>query len=133
MTVQASRGQATISLVLLIGGIAAGITLAVALITLSLIGTGYGAEQMQRARSAALAGIEDGVLRITRNPADTGTYTVSSGTATATVTIYSDKPVPGASAIYSEATVGLRRSSLYGIFALDPLTGIPTPVSLNTQ
>lgn len=129
----ASRGQASISLVLLIGGIATAVIVTIAIVAIGSIASGFGADQQQRARAAALAGIEDGVLRLTRNPADSGTFTVFSGNATATITITQNSPGAGRASIISEATSGVRRSTLYGIYAIDPFTGIPTPVSLTPQ
>lgn len=131
MKTQASRGQASISLVLLIGGIASAVIVTIALIAIGAIAAGFGADQQQRARGAAMAGIEDGVLRLTRNPADSGSFTVFTSNATATVTISQNTPSAGLAAISSQASAGVRRVTLYGVYAIDPATGIPTPVSLS--
>jgi|GEM_PF-6921627 len=128
-----SRGQATLSLVLLIGGIASAIVIAIALVSISSIGTGFGADAQQRTRAAALAGIEDGALRLQRNAADAGAYSFVSGALTTSVTIYADTPSPGYAAVFSQATAGLRRSRLYAVYAIEPLTRIPTQVSLASQ
>lgn len=133
MKTQASRGQASISLVLLIGGIASAAIITIALVAIGAIATGFGADQQQRARSAALAGIEDGVLRLTRNPEDSGSFSVFAGNATATITITQDSPAAGQVSVTSQAVSGIRRSTLHAVYAIDPATGIPTPVSLTPQ
>lgn len=133
MTKHAQRGQATISLVLLIGGIASAIVIAIALISISSIGTGFGADASQRSRAAALAGIEDGALRLARDTTDSGTYTVSPGNVTTTVTIYPNTPSAGYSSVYSQATTGIRRTRLYATYSINPITGIVTLVSIDTQ
>lgn len=132
-TYATQRGQATISLVLLIGGIASAIVIAIALISISMIGTGFAADAAQRSRGAAMAGIEDGALRLARNSAEAGSYSINAGTATTSVTIYSATPGAGYSAVYAQATVGVRRSRLYAVYALDPVAGTPTLISLDTQ
>lgn len=133
MTKYAQRGQATISLVLLIGGIASAIVIAIALISISAIGTGFGADAMQRSRAAALAGIEDGALRLARDTTDSGTYTVSPGNVSTTVTIYPNTPSAGYSSVYSQATTGIRRTRLYATYSINPITGIVSLVSIDTQ
>ena len=127
------HGQATISLVLLIGGIASAVVIAIALIAISMVGTGFAADAAQRARAVAMAGIEDGALRLARSASDTGSYTVAAGSSTASVTIYPATPSAGFTSIYSQATVGIRRSRLYATYALDPATGIPTLITITPQ
>lgn len=124
------RGQATLSLVLLIGGIASAIVLAIALISISMISTGFAADQLQRARAAALGGIEDATLRLARNPADSGAYSVAVGAATSSVTITQGVPSAGYVQVIAQASAGARQSSLLASYALDPTTGAPTLVSL---
>ncbi len=133
MASPASRGQATLSLVLLIGGIASAVVIAISLIAISAIGTGFGADQLQRSRAAALAGIEDGALRLARNAADSGTYTINPGITTTTVTIYQATPSAGYVTVFSQATAGVRRVRFYGVYTIDANTGIPTLVSLDTN
>jgi hypothetical protein len=127
------NGQATISLVLLIGGIVSAAVLAIALIAISMIGTGFGADAQLRARAAAMAGIEDGALRLTRNASDAGSYTLTTGSTTASVTITANSPSSGFSTVSSQALISGRRITLAGVYAIDTATGVPTLVSLTQQ
>lgn len=133
VTTRSSRGQATLSLVLLIGGIASAIVIGITLVSITMIGTGFGADAQQRARAAALAGIEDGAMRLTRNGSDAGSYSFASGPITTNVVIYANTPGPGYAAVFSEAVASARRSRLYAVYSVDPVTGIPTQVSLTPQ
>lgn len=127
---RSSQGQASISLVLLVGGLASAAVITIALVAISAINNGYGADQQQRARAAALAGIEDGAIRITRNPGDAGTYSLPSGVATATVTISPNTPSSGMNTVSSQASYGFRRVNLSAVYSVDPVTGVPIQVSL---
>lgn len=133
MTSAPSRGQATLSVVLLIGGIVSTIVIAISLVSIGLIGTGFGADAQQRARGGALAGIEDAALRLARDTSYAGTYSVDVGVTTASVTVYASTPSSGFSAVSSAATYGLRRVRLYAVYAIDPATAVPTLVSLADQ
>jgi hypothetical protein len=117
----------------MIGGIASAVVIGIALVSISMIGTGFGADAQQRARASALAGIEDGAIRFARNSSDSGTYTLDTGAADADVVLYPDTPSAGFSAVYSESTVGFRRVRLYAVYSIDPETQVTTLVSLETQ
>lgn len=133
MTQRSRHGQATISLVLLIGGIATAVVIAIALIAVSMIGTGFAADQQQRARAAAMAGIDDAAIRLARNPNDAGSYTVTAGTISTSVTIAANTPSAGFATITSQATSGVRRSRLTAVYSFDGITKVPTLVSLSAQ
>jgi hypothetical protein len=133
VTVSSLRGQATLSLVLLVGGIATAIVIAIAVVSVTLVGTGFGADAQQRARAVAMAGIEDGALRFARNSSDSASYALTVGSSTASVVLYPNTPSAGYSSVYSEATVGVRKARLYGTYAIDPVTFVPTLVSLTNQ
>lgn len=133
VTIARRRGQATLSLVLAIGGIASAVVIGIALVSIAMIGTGFGADAQQRARAAAMAGIEDGAMRLARNSADSGSYTLTSNVISTDVILYPNTPSAGYSAVYSEASVSFRRVRLYGIYSIDPVTQVTTLVSLETQ
>jgi hypothetical protein len=128
-----ARGQASISLVLLVGGIASAAVITIATVAIGAIASGYGADHTQRARGAAMAGIDDALLRITRNPGDSGSYTLTAGSSTVSVSITQNAPSAGFTTISSSAASGFRTISLAGVYSVDPVTGIPTPVSLTVQ
>ena len=121
------KGQATLSLVLLIGGIAFAISITLALSALSSISVGFGADAQQRARGAALAGVEDAALRLARNPGFSSLgYSVPLETASASVVVTQGVPSASQVTVVSNASAGSRDSELSAIFAIDPLTGIAT-------
>jgi hypothetical protein len=133
VTAAPKKGQATLSLVLMIGGIASAVVIGIALVSVSMIGSGFGADAQQRARTAAMAGIEDGALRFARNPGDSATYTLTTGSTEADVVLYPNTPSAGFSAVYSEAAAGFRTVRLYAVYSIDPETQVTTLVSLETQ
>lgn len=133
MKTTVARGQASISLVLLVGGIASAAIITIATVAIGAIASGYGADHLQRARGAAMAGIDDGQLRITRDPGDSGGYSLTAGSSTVSVSITQNAPSPGFTTISSSASSGFRTVTLAGVYSVDPVTGIPTQVSLTPQ
>ena len=133
MKTTVARGQASISLVLLVGGIASAAVITIATVAIGAIATGYGADHLQRARAAALAGIDDARLRITRNPGDSGSYSITAGSSSVAVSITQNAPSSGFTTISSSAASGFRSVTFAGVYSVDPVTGIPTPVSLTLR
>ena len=120
-----SRGQAVLSLVLLVGGIVVFVSITLVFIVLSFINSTTGFEKANRALAAATGGIEDGVLRLVRNKdfASASAYTVPLGPYSAGVTVTQGSPAPGQVTITSGASVGLYTRQVQAILSVVSSTG----------
>lgn len=130
-----SKGQAFLALVIFIGGIVTVAGLLIAFFASSAVDTGYGVAASFTAESAATAGAEDALLQLDRNPEfPTGSgmsvpYTVTSGTATATVNVTQGSPSSGEATILSTATVNGRTKKINVVVSEDASTGAITIIS----
>jgi hypothetical protein len=126
-----STGQAVLSLVFLIGGIAVLVGVTLAFLVTSFLSTSFGFEASQRALAVATAGAEDGVLQLVRNKSfsDAVGYSVPLGNDTATVTITQNSPTGGQATVVSTAAISGNRRRLQVIVSIDPATGQVSVVS----
>lgn len=129
------QGQVFLTLVFFIGGIVAVIGLLIAFFALSSADTGYGASAAFTAQSAATAGVEDALLELNRNaqfPQNStmsNPYTVSTGSATATVTVTQNLPAAGEVTIVSVSTVLGHTKKIQVVVSEDPTTSQVSVVS----
>ena len=128
------RGQAVLSLTLLIGGIIVLVALALAFLATSFVNSAYGYAIAQRAQAAATSGAYDALMQLARDKdfggVDPGTtYTIAVGSSTATVTVIQDSPAVGKVAITSTATITFRKRTVSAVAARDSTTGQITVIS----
>ncbi len=134
------RGQAFLSLVLLMGGAMLLIGVTLTFIAVSFIDMGYGYQAVVQAESIANSGAEDALLQLDRNIAfgNTGgyTYVLPVGSSTANVTVtqnntgFASNPGVGLTAtILSSASVANRTRNVTVIVALNATTSQVTVMS----
>jgi len=133
----ARKGQAALTLVLVVGAIVliAGLTLLFLLI--SFTNSTYGLRAANRALAVATAGVEDMLIRIVRDvsfsgctPQPTCTVMVGNDTATVTVTNAYATTTPGSTiTIDSEAGVLTARRKVRVVLSVDAATGRINTVS----
>ena len=92
-----------------------------AFLALSLINSGYGYRSSNQAMALAQGGVSDALLVLTRNKDYSGSYTISSGSVSVTVT--QNSPTEGQTTIISDATVNRYRRKLQAVTAVNPTTG----------
>ena len=131
-------GQATLSFILLVGGIIVEIALAGLFITYFLSTSGAGERFSVRALAAAHTGIRDAQLRIVRNKDFApGTYTFTVGSDSASVTIARTPPDPITQTyLYTITSVGTaftRRKKLVALMVVNTVTGFAQLQSLTEQ
>jgi hypothetical protein len=116
--------------VLLIGAIILVVGTTIAFTTVAFIDGSYGSQASQNAEAVAAGGVEDAQLRLARGDiANGGTYTVTTATGSATVTV--TPPSAGLATVLSIATVLFRTRKIQAVFAIDPTTGQVSQVSWN--
>ncbi|MDP2598662.1 MAG: hypothetical protein Q8P49_02440 [Candidatus Liptonbacteria bacterium] len=126
----ARRGQAVLSLVLLIGGIVVAVGVTLAFLATSFINSAYGYRAAQRAAAVASSGAYDALQRLSRNSAFSSSgYTLTVGSDSATVTVTQDSPATDQVTITSTATVSLAQKTVRVIVSIDPNTSQTTVVS----
>jgi len=125
-----SSGQATLSLILLIGGIIIEIALAGSLISYLLSTSGRGELLASRALGAAEAGIRDVQIKIARNKdfvqSGTLTYPLSVGGDSTTINVSRTSPTP-TSYLYTATSTGsaiTRTKRLVAQLVVDTTTGL---------
>ena len=118
-------GQATLSLVFLIGGIIILVGVSLSFLVISFISSGYGYQASNRALGAATGGVEDALLRLVRDTDLTALtpYEVPLDSYTANVTVTQDSPVAGLVTILSYATVAGYQRRIQAVVAVDSDTG----------
>lgn len=121
----ANNGQATLALVLLIGGIITLIGVSLVFLVGSFINSGYGFQSSSRAFAVASAGVDDAIMKLVRNKDfyAASPYDVPVGNYNASVTVAKDTPVSGKTTIVSTATVGAYKRKVQAIVAIDSYTG----------
>ena len=118
-------------MVFFIGGIMLVIGITMAVIAVTFIDSGYGVQASNAAEVAATAGAEDAYLQLIRNStfAATSGYNVSSGSASAIVTVTQSSPSAGYATAISQATVNGRTRKVQVVFSVNATTGQITVVS----
>lgn len=112
----AQRGQATLSLVFLIGGIILLIAVTLAVLVASFLNSGYGFQASNRALAGAQAGMMDAYLQLVRNRDFAGSYSFPNGSSTVAVTVTQNSPQAGKVAVISAASVQGYQRKLNGTF-----------------
>jgi hypothetical protein len=125
------RGQAFLSLVLLVGGAIILIGLTLAFLATSFVDTGYGYRALTQAQAAANSGVSDALLQLDRNASfsQPSGYSVIVGSNTATVTVTQNSPSTGLVTILSTATVGTRTRKITVVAAANASTSQVTIIS----
>jgi uncharacterized protein (UPF0333 family) len=133
---QSSRGQATLSFVLLIGGIILEIAVAGSFVTYFLSSSGLNERLSARALSAAEAGIRDVQIKIARNKAfSMATSTIVVGSDLAVVQLSSDATNPD-SYVYTITSVGIASSAqrkIVAVLVVNKITGLVQLQSMSEQ
>lgn len=129
----ARSGQATLSLVFLVGGLIVLVGVSLAFILISFISSGYGFRVSNQALSVAMAGAEDAVMQLVRNKgfSSLGGYSVPVGSWSANVTVTPDSPVSGQDTINSAATISGYQRKIQVVVAVVSSTGQVDVVSWN--
>jgi hypothetical protein len=120
-----ATGQAILSLVLIVGGIVAFVSVTLAFIVLNFVNSSSGFVKANRALATASAGIQDATLRLVRNKDFTSPtpYTISLGPYSAAVTVVQGSPNPGQVTVVSDAIVSFYERKVQAVFAVGSSTG----------
>ncbi len=140
------KGQAMLTLVLLVGGAVVLIGATLAFLVFSFMTSTFGFQAANRALGVALAGANDALVQLSRNrelfvSAPSCTYNFSIGNDEATVTVLqedsicSGRPPIGSKQvyIYSEATILGRRRKINMVASVNRSTGEVRVVSLRQE
>ncbi len=118
-------GQATLSLVFLVGGLIVLVGVSLAFIVISFISSGYGFRVSNQALSVAVAGAEDAVMRLVRNKdfSSMGGYSIPVSGWTANVTVTPNSPVSGQDTITSAAVISGYQRKIQVVVSVVSSTG----------
>jgi hypothetical protein len=111
-----TRGQATLSLVFLVGGIILVMSVTLAVLVISFLNSGYGFQAANRSLAAAQAGIQDAQLKLVRDSSYAGTYSFTNGSSTTNVTVTQDSPSPGQATVVADATFSGYKRKIQAVF-----------------
>jgi hypothetical protein len=120
------RGQAALSLVFLIGGIALLVSITLSLVAINFLNSTFAFQSANKAMAEAMGGASDAILQLIRNPQfASGGYQVcldftncTANSANVTVTQGS-----GQATIVSTATVSASQRKIQAVASIDPATG----------
>lgn len=137
----ARRGQAALSLVFLIGGIALLIAVTLSLVAINFLNSTFAFRSANRAMDLAASGAEDALLKLNRNPtfSDGGGYLVPTPCPEelqgncATVTVTQNSPSSGQATIVSTATAFYSQRKIQVVVSIDQNTGQINIVSWAAQ
>ncbi len=123
------RGQATLSFVLLVGGIILEIAIAGSLVAFFSSGSGLGERLSSRAFNAAQVGIRDAELKIVRNKdlCSSCSYSFPVGADTATVTVTRADDDQNNAYIYTVESLGVaanRQKKFEAVISVDRTSGV---------
>lgn len=123
------RGQTSLALVFLVGGIIIFVGVSLAFLAASFVGSSLGFQSAQKALAVASAGANDAVLQLIRNKdfSDTSGYCVPAATppcpdGSATVTVTQNSPLLGEATITSRATMLRQQRKVKAVVSVDPET-----------
>ncbi len=122
-----SYGVAALPTILMIGGIAVEIIIAVTATSYLFVQSEFGSKLSLDAYSAANAGVQDAMMKIIRDKTFTqATTTLSVGSYSADVSVCKDLPCAGSGKhkILSVGKAQSRRRQLEAILNVDPVTGV---------
>ncbi len=123
------KGQAALSLVFLIGGIALLVAVTLSLVAINFLNSTFAFQSANKAMAEAMGGVSDALLLLARNPRFSNAgYDVCvtgfvSDCATVTVTQNQDLPASWTATIVSTATVSASRRKIQAVAAISPITG----------
>lgn len=121
------------ALIFFIGGVVLLIGVTLAFLANSFIDTGYGYKASLQAEAVATSGANDALLQIERNANNYqtagGTYTLSVGSSTATVTVTQNSPSSGFITVLSTATISNRTRKISVVVSLNATTSQTSVVS----
>jgi hypothetical protein len=133
----ARRGQAALSLVFLIGGIALLVAVTLSLVAINFLNSTFAFRSANQAMNMAAGGAEDALLRLNRNPAFSSEgYFIPSLcvlSACTTVTVTQNSPSSGQATIVSTATVSYSQRKIQVVVSIDQNTGQINIVSWAAQ
>ncbi|HUZ92640.1 MAG TPA: hypothetical protein VNG29_01435 [Candidatus Paceibacterota bacterium] len=118
-------GQATLSTVLLIGGIIVGIGILLVFLALSFLNSSYAYRASARAESVAQSGVYDALVQLDRDSSLTTSiysYSLPVGSDTAMVSVTWNSSADQFT-ISSTATVALSTKTILAVTSADPTTG----------
>lgn len=121
-----SAGQAALSLVFLIGGIALLVSVTLAVIAISFLNSTFAFQSANRAYANATSGAQDALLKLARNDAfsDTNGYTVPKSCTSNCATVVVTQITPSTQVeIISTATVFASTRKIKVVAAIDPNNG----------
>lgn len=127
------KGQAALSLIFLIGGIALLVAVTLSLTAISFLNSTFAFQAANKAMSLATGGAEDALMQLNRNSAfsSIGGYSVPIGCANdcATVTVEQNSPAVNQATIVSTATSFASQRKIQVVVSIDPNTGQLSVVS----
>lgn len=120
-----NTGQATLSLVFLVGGLIVLVGVSLAFLIISFISSGYGFRVSNQALSAAAAGAEDAIIQVVRNKdfSSPSGYSVPVGSWTADVTVTPNSPASGQDTIVSAAVISGYKRKIQVVISVVSSTG----------
>lgn len=123
------RGQAALSLIFLIGGIALLVSVTLSLVAINFLNSTFAFQSANKAMAESMGGVSDALLQLARNPQFSNAgYNVcitlpSSDCATVTVSQNQDLPTSWKATIVSTATVFASQRKIQAVAAINPLNG----------
>lgn len=121
----ASAGQAALSTVFFIGGVIILVSILLSFFAASFIASTYGFSLSQRTLSGAISGVDDALLRLSRQKDLSGSYSFSLDGSTVTVTIASVSSVQRE--IVSSATIAGYRRQVRVVVGISTSSGAFSP------
>lgn len=130
------KGQAALSLIFLIGGIALLVAITLSLVAINFLNSTFAFQSANRAMALATSGIEDALIQLNRNSEFTspGGYTFPTDCGVgasncATVLVAQDSPRTDQATIVSTATSFASQRKIQVVVSIDPNTGQLSVVS----
>lgn len=124
------QGQAALSLIFLIGGIALLVAITLSLVAINFLNSTFAFQSANRAMALATSGVEDALIQLNRNPGFTspGGYTFPANCGIgavncATVLVAQDSPRTDQATIVSTATSFASQRKIQVVVSIDQNTG----------
>ena len=116
------KGQVSLSLVFLVGGLVVLMAVSLAFLILTFINAGYGFRAANQALAVSGGGVSDALLILERNKGYGGTYSLPLGNYSANVTV-TQNPAAKQATIVSSAVVQGYQRKIQAVAAVDPASG----------
>ncbi|TSC60130.1 MAG: hypothetical protein LiPW15_8 [Parcubacteria group bacterium LiPW_15] len=124
------QGQAALSLIFLIGGIALLVAVTLSLVAINFLNSTFAFQSANKAMALATSGVEDALVQLNRNSSfsNIGGYMVPAGCTIgaadcATVLVTQSSPAANQATIVSTATSFASQRKIQVVVAIDPNTG----------